>query len=238
MKKSFKKVSALLLALGVAASVTASAFAADSSVTYDGNAQDFIFAPGSEHSPTDLFVNFKGVMPGDSLTQKIHIQNDADDSVDVKIYLRSLGAQPSSEEFLSQMNLTVEQDGASTLFEAPADQTAGLTDWVCLGTFKSGASVDLDVTLNVPITMGNDFQQAIGNLDWEFKVEEIPVPTETESDTDAEPDTGTPSTDAPSVPEDNGGAPDTGDSARLGVIGGVALAAGAVVVLTITRRKK
>lgn len=238
MKKSLKKVSAFLLALGVAASVTASAFAADSSVTYDGNAQDFIFAPGSEHSPTDLFVNFKGVMPGDSLTQKIHIQNDADDSVDVKIYLRSLGAQPGSEEFLSQMNLTVEQDGASTLFEAPADQTAGLTDWVCLGTFKSGASVDLNVTLNVPITMGNDFQQAIGNPDWEFKVEEIPVPTETEPDTDTEPDTGTPGTETPTAPDDNGEAPDTGDSARLGVIGGVALAAGAVVVLTITRRKK
>lgn len=232
MKKSLKKVSALLLALGVAASVTASAFAADSSVTYDGNAQDFIFAPGSEHSPTDLFVNFKGVMPGDSLTQKIHIQNDADDSVDVKIYLRSLGVQPGSEEFLSQMNLTVEQDGASTLFEAPADQTAGLTDWVCLGTFKSGASVDLNVNLNVPITMGNDFQQAIGNLDWEFKVEEIPVPTE------KEPDTEEPSTETPTVPEGNGEAPGTGDSARLGVIGGVALAAGAVVVLTITKRKK
>lgn len=55
--------------------------------------------------------------------------------------------------------------------------------------------------------MGNDFRQAIGNLDWKFKVEEIPVPTETE------PDTGTPSTEAPSVPDDNGEAPDTGDSA-------------------------
>lgn len=231
MKKSFKKVSALLLALGVAASVTATAFAADSSVTYDGDAQDFIFAPGSEQSPTDLFVNFKGVMPGDSLTQKIHVKNTADDSVDVKIYLRSLGAQAGSEDFLSQMNLTVEQEGASPLFEAPADQTAGLTDWVCLGTFKSGASIDLDVTLNVPVTMGNDFQQAIGNLDWEFKVEEIPVPTETQ-----EPST-QPPTEPGTVPSDNGETPDTGDAASSAVLGVAALAAGAAVVLTITRRK-
>ncbi|MFR8012458.1 MAG: hypothetical protein ACLU8W_12030 [Clostridia bacterium] len=159
------------------------------------------------------------------------MQNTADDSVDVKIYLRSLGAQAGSEGFLSQMNLTVEQEGASPLFEAPAGQTAGLTDWVCLGTFKSGASIDLNVTLNVPVTMGNDFQQAIGNLDWEFKVEEIPVPTETQ-----EPST-QPPTEPVTVPSDNGETPDTGDAASSAVLGVAALAAGAAVVLTITRRK-
>ena len=206
-----KRLFAMIMVLVFCLSLAPAALA-DSSVTYKGQAEKFVFAPGSDYSPTDLFENFKGVMPGDTLTQKIDVRNAAENNVKVKLYIRALGAHPDSEEFLSQMTLNVKDEKGSELFDAPADQTAQLSDWVCLGTFYSGAAVTLDVTLNVPITMGDDFQEAVGYLDWEFMVEEFPI-------------------------EDDD--PVTGDDTPIGLyIAVCAVSAVVIVLLLVTRRKK
>lgn len=174
MKRILKRLFILLAALAVLGSMTVTAFATGT-VTYDGNAKKFIFEPGSKYSPTDLFSDFKGVMPGDSITQKVYIKNDVSNNVKIRLYIRSLGAKEGSEDFLSKLNLRVSQNGDSNLFDAPADQSAQLTEWVCLGTFYSGAEIDLDVTLDVPTELGNEYQEAVGYLEWQFKVEELPV---------------------------------------------------------------
>ena len=165
MKKFMRTALILVLAM---VCLTTSALAANPTVTYSGNSGNFVIAPD------DLFADFKGVMPGDTLTDQITVKNKANNKVDVKIYIRALGAT-EREDFLNQMKLTVTPVGGSALFEAAAGETAQLTEWKALGNFKSGSEVKLDVKLEVPITMGDEFQDAVGKLQWEFKVEEFPI---------------------------------------------------------------
>ena len=212
-----KKIITLLITLAVLLSSTVTVFAADGKVTYSGNAGNFVFEPGSEHSLTDLFPNFKGVMPGDTLTQKITVKNDAANNVKVKIYIRSLGAHEDSKEFLSKLALKVtksEENEMAYMFDATADKTAQLTDWVCLGTLYSGGEVNLDVILNVPVELPNEYQNKIGYLDWEFMIEEFPV----------EPDDPKP--------------PQTGDNSNMGLWFAIMICSLLMLIILLVWRKK
>lgn len=205
-----RKVFAVLFVILLLLSFVLPAFAAEGNVTYSGDAGEFIFSPGSEYSVTDLFPNFKDVMPGDSLTQTITVRNDASNKVRIKIYIRALGAHEDSREFLSQLRLRVEkneENGMTGMFDAAADETAQLTDWVCLGTLYSGGEVNLNVILDVPVELDNLFQEKIGYLDWEFMVEEYAI----------EPDDPEP--------------PKTGDESNL--LGWAGLMAGSLVMLLL-----
>lgn len=170
-----KRYVTILCAIAVVLMCATPSVSAEGTVTYSSDAGKFIFAPGSEYSPTDLFPNFKDVMPGDSILQPITVKNDISNNCKVKIYMRALGAHADSVEFLSQLGLTVVKESDTVMFDAPADQAAQLDDWVYLGTLYSGGECDLMVMLDVPVTLDNQFKNLVGYLDWEFAVEELPI---------------------------------------------------------------
>lgn len=210
-----KRIAYLLLAMVLVLSMAVPVLGLDAQVIYTENARKFIFLPGGEESPTDLFPNFKDVMPGDTIEQKILVKNDISNDCKVRIYMRALGAHAGSQEFLSQLKLTVTKDTDTLMFAAPANETAQLDDWVYLGTLYSGGVCELTATLEVPVTLDNQFKTLVGYLDWEFAVEELPV--------------------EPSDPEN----PKTGDDAQLWLwLVLLVLSAAALIALIDSRRKE
>lgn len=167
--------------------LSATAFAADSTVTWQGQDKGFAFAPGSTYTATDLFGSFKGVMPGDKRTQTITLKNAATDSDYVQFYLR---AEPHSDpanlpqtntglaemtDFLSQLTLRV-YNGSTLIYNSTADKTASLTDNLPLAQLASGESLTLKAELEVPITLDNQYANRIGEVDWVFTVAQFGEP--------------------------------------------------------------
>lgn len=164
-----KKTLTLMLALLLVASLSLPALA--STVTFEGGAENFVFLPGSKYSDSDLFENYKGVMPGDVLTQRITVTNTSDKQV--RIYLRAEPVDATYRDFLSQLKLDVVCKDEQ-IFSAAASETAQLTENTLLGTFKTAGSTELTVTLTVPIELGNEYMCTMGIVPWTFLVEEVP----------------------------------------------------------------
>ena len=186
----------------------------DGEIIYTDGVDKFVFITDSEYTDTDQFHNFKTVMPGDIIEQRISLRNDISNDRKIKVYMRSHGAHESSVDFLSQLNLTIVQNAETLLFDATADKAAQLSDWVYLGTLYSGGECELLVTLEVPVTLGNEYANCVGYLDWEFGVSEFPV-----EDTDPEP-------------------PKTGDDNRVWLYGGLMLGSLVMLILLLLGRRK
>lgn len=199
-KKLSAFVMSLCLFTGLAANAFA-ADSVDSVVTYTGKG-NWNFAPGSGYTDTDLFDGLKDVMPGDVRTETITIKNEAKSCDYIKVYLQAVphdengnpltydedfeekdGKATGSDaerdetvttmaEFLSQLSMRI-YSGDSMIYEASPDETDGLKEPVYLVSLRKGKSVSLDVTLEVPIEMGNEYMHRVGEVDWKILVEEF-----------------------------------------------------------------
>ena len=201
MKKSFKAITSLVLMLLVVMSMSLTAFAASPSITFEGFSKGFDFQPGSEYTETDLFNNFKNVMPGDTVTETITFTNSATDCDFVNLYMRAEAHDEMdnpltySETFENtdgkdQANIPGQRDetvatmtdflsklsmkvwnGTELIYDASPDQLDGLKSNKLLGTFRTGETATLKVELAVPADLGNEYANRVGEVDWIFHVE-------------------------------------------------------------------
>lgn len=230
MRNSFRFVALMLAACLALAGVSALADEL-TIVDFTGEENEFVFTPET----SDLFSNFKGVMPGDSLEQQVIIRNSSD--MTVNIYLKALPVEPEYSEFLSYFTLTV-SNGETELSYGPANEPGGLGDdegnGVLLGEFSSGSEIVLDLSLNASLEMGDEFQNAVGTVIWVFTVVEAAIPPTPSPEPTVEP------TEPPTVEPTPPPAPGTGDANRfdfgaLLVVMGVAAGCAA---LFISSRKR
>lgn len=183
MRRISKIASALALSCALALGAAAPALA---DVVYQDRSLG-ITGAGS-YTATDLFDNFKDVMPGDELDQPVAVSNESGKSV--RVYLRAEAhdgqsnppayAAPgetvaSMADFLSQLHLTVTAGGA-VVFDASPDLEAQLAEGVLLGELAPGGALQVDAHLSVPIAMGDAYADRVGEVDWVFTVEELDEP--------------------------------------------------------------
>ena len=228
MKKTCKTIASLVMMLVLLLGIGAPAYA-DGTVSYKGGAEKFVFLPGSSYTDTDLFDGFKGVMPGDTLTQTVEVRNRFLGTGSVKIYLRAVAhdeqTNPLSKEvaatgetvatmsdFLSKLYMEVWQ-GGTRIYTGTPDQLDGLKNNVLLASVPRFGSVTLTVKLQVPKELGNEYANRVGEVDWVFTAEEL----------------------------DPQGNPKTGDTSNLVlwiVVMVLCLAAIAVVAFLVLKKKK
>lgn len=199
MKRIFKIAPALALSCALALGAAVPALA---DVTYRDRVVSV--AGLGAYTATDLFDSFKNVVPGDELDQPITVRNDSGKTV--RVYLRAEAhdeqANPltyseafeaydgkdqsgvsglrdetvaSMADFLRQLHLTVTVADA-VVFDATPDLEAQLAENVLLGEVASGSDLRIDARLSVPIEMGDDYADRVGEVDWVFTVEEADEP--------------------------------------------------------------
>lgn len=186
MKRFVNVLSCVLLTAVMVLSMALPVFAADSVITYNGKKAGMTFQPGSEYTKTDLFDNFKGVLPGDTREENITFRNKAKDCDYVKLYMRAEAhdkANPLSEgvedagedlvsmkDFLSKLTMRV-YHGKKLIFEASPEKLGKLEEDVYLGTINRGKTAKLKVELEVPVTLTSKYANREGEVDWVFTVE-------------------------------------------------------------------
>lgn len=169
-----KKILKSIIVITMMVMSMTSIYGADTNVTFDGNAEDFVFLDGSK----DLFDNFKNIMPGETRQQNITLKND--DHRELRFYLSAdvLNSLDTDTSGLSIYNISITNNGEvfydGTLDDLAALSAGRMSDDTLLATLQKGEETKVTMVLEVDgDSMDNTYQNREGLIQFNFSVEEL-----------------------------------------------------------------
>lgn len=148
----------------------------DTSVTYLGKEKGFDITT----KKTDLFASFKNLLPGCARTQRIYVNNNSADNVEIFLRAESISQVRMSaeekelvEQLLNKEAIIEITDGKKCIYKGPvAGNLSGvkstMRDNISLGVFPGGSTRELTVTLSLSPQMDNRYLNLTGKVKWVF----------------------------------------------------------------------
>lgn len=158
----------------------------DSEVDATGEVQEIethyvTLNPGDTPSfESDMVIFNDGhVMPGDVKTSQVEISNQSGSTVD--FYLSISNDDIEALDFISQCDIAITLSGSGEqLYSGSFADIAG-ADALNIGRFETGDAVTLEITLNVPVTLDNDYALTSDGFTLTIGAQEVEQPVDESS---------------------------------------------------------
>ena len=167
-----KKLSALLVMFSLFIPTINSVYAADSMITFDGEAEKFINA----NSEGEVF-NLEGMYPGETRTETLTLVNN--DYREMKFYMNSkvldeFGNETSSGAIAYDFNFKINGEDLFDGLVGGEDNVGEgmMEDNILIATLAKGETATLEMSVTADgDTMDNSYQDATGLIQYTFSVE-------------------------------------------------------------------
>ena len=127
-------------------------------IKYENNANDDI-------KIADKFLeDFKGIMPGDKITENVVIKNTNENEAEYFVGIEAENLTDKEKELLEKITLRILNGSGQVVYDGSLLKLNNLS----LGKYESGSGDNLTFEINVPSELGNEFAILNPNITWKF----------------------------------------------------------------------
>ncbi|MCL1797177.1 MAG: hypothetical protein FWG24_02475 [Eggerthellaceae bacterium] len=151
--------------------------------TFTGGEPNFVFHPEN----SDLFANFKNLVPGETRSQTIEVANAFDREVEIFLRAENIEQISNDPETLARINkllqeyvsIIVTDESGRVIYDGPiwgnpygdASNPESMRYDISLGMFAPEELKRLNVQMRVDPSMGNEYQDLLGLIKWIWTAE-------------------------------------------------------------------